>query len=313
MYNYGVTISGAGMYVPSDIHPNSVIESNAPTSAEWIEKKLGICERRIALNETVSDLGTSAAIKALENANLTEEDIDMIVVATSSPERISPSTACVIHRKLKFTKNIPCFDINAVCSGFVFAMHLCATMIGTKMYKNILIIGTETYSKITDWSDKNCVFFGDGAGAVILSSSDTGWTYSKIHSNGSGTGFSGFNCALGDTYKTNPKEVWEAALNFLPYSIMDVLSATSTTTEELKMFFPHQASYNMLKQISTNIGLEHRKIKKVMNKYGNIAGASIPIALAESIENNEIISGDKILLTAIGSGWSWGSMLIKYE
>lgn len=313
MFNYGVTISGFGASVPDSLHSNQTIENNAPTTAEWMEKNLGIHERRIAIDETVSILGYRAALAAMKNANLNEEDIDMIVVATSSPERLSPSTACTIHKRLGFKKNIPCFDINAVCSGFVFAMHLCAPMISTKMYKNILIIGTEVYSKITDWSDRNCVFFGDGAGALILSASEKGWTYSKIHSNGSGTGFTGFNCNLGQTYNTNPKKVWNAAVTFLPDSIKDVLRGSNLDVSDIDMFFPHQASINMLKTISTHVGLEHDKIKKVMHKYGNIAGASIPIALSDAIENKEIKKGDKILLTAIGSGWSWGSMVINYE
>lgn len=313
MLNHGVTISGFGVSIPETVHSNQSIQNNAPTSVQWIEEKLGIYERRISTGETVSDLGAQAARHAMKNANLIEQDIDMIIVATSSPERISPSTACTIHRKLNFKKNIPCFDINAVCSGFVFAMHICAPMISSKMYKNILIIGSEVYSKITDWSDKNCVFFGDGAGALILSTSVKGWTYSEIHSNGSGTGSTGFSCSLNETYNTNPKEVWDAAITFLPDSIRSVLKATNLNASDINMFFPHQASINMLKAISTDVGLDHSKIKKVMNKYGNIAGASIPIALSDAFENKEIKVGDKILLTAVGSGWSWGSMVINYE
>tara|TARA_R110002020_G_scaffold123525_2_gene280131 strand:+ start:10149 stop:11090 length:942 start_codon:yes stop_codon:yes gene_type:complete len=313
LLNHGVTISGFGVSIPETVHSNQSIQNNAPTSVQWIEEKLGIYERRISTGETVSDLGAQAARHAMKNANLIEQDIDMIIVATSSPERISPSTACTIHRKLNFKKNIPCFDINAVCSGFVFAMHICAPMISSKMYKNILIIGSEVYSKITDWSDKNCVFFGDGAGALILSTSVKGWTYSEIHSNGSGTGSTGFSCSLNETYNTNPKEVWDAAITFLPDSIRSVLKATNLNASDINMFFPHQASINMLKAISTDVGLDHSKIKKVMNKYGNIAGASIPIALSDAFENKEIKVGDKILLTAVGSGWSWGSMVINYE
>jgi 3-oxoacyl-[acyl-carrier-protein] synthase III len=313
MFNRGVTISGFGTSVPDLVHSNQVIENNAPTTAKWIEEKLGIHERRIVINETVSDLGTQAALAAMKSANLNEEDIDMIVVATSSPERLSPSTACTIHRKLNFKKNIPCFDINAVCAGFVFAMHLCAPMISTKMYKNILIVGTEVYSKITDWKNRNCVFFGDGSGALILSASEKGWTYSEVHSDGSGTGFTGFNCSLEGTYNTNPQEVWDAAVTLLPESIKSVLRGANLEVSDISMFFPHQASINMIKTISTDVGLEHKKIKKVMNKYGNIAGASIPIALGDAFENKEIMKGDKLLLTAIGSGWSWGSMVINYE
>lgn len=313
MYYHGVTIKGTGICMPDKINSNASIEAGANTTIAWIEDRLGIYERRIAEDQTVSDLGVSAAKQAMANANLTEDDIDMIVVVTSSPERISPATACTIHRKLEFSKNIPSFDVNAVCAGFVFAMNICAPMISSKQYKNILIIGTETYSRITDWSDRNCVFFGDGAAAVILGQSRKGWVYGVINSNGSGSGATGFNCPLDSTYSTNPKEVWDAAVTFLPDSIRNILADTGLTVDDIEMFFPHQASINMLKEICTQVGLEHSKIKKVMHKYGNIAGASIPIALHDAFSNNEITKGDKILLTAVGSGWSWGSIVMNYE
>ena len=309
----GVTIKGTGICMPEKINSNASIEAGTNTTSEWIEQKLGIYERRIVEKQTVSDIGTIAAQRAMAAANLTEDDIDMIVVATSSPERISPATACSIHRKLNFSKHIPSFDINAVCAGFVFAMNICAPMISSKQYKNILIIGTEAYSRITDWTNRNCVFFGDGAAAIILGQSQKGWLYGVINSNGNGTGATGFSCPLDSTYSTNPKEVWDAAVTLLPDSIRGVLAETNLTVDDIKMFFPHQASINMLKEICTQVGLEHSKIKKVMHKYGNIAGASIPIALHDALSNNEITKGDKILLTAVGSGWSWGSIVMNYE
>lgn len=309
----GVTIKSAGICMPQKVLSNKFIEANADTTANWIVEKLGIEERRQVVNETVSDLGASAANKAILRSGLSATDIDLIVVATSSPERISPSTACTIHQKLGLSKNIPSFDLNAVCAGFVFAIQVCAPLITSGTYKNILIIGTETYSKITDWSHRNSVFFGDGAGAIILGESKKGWISSKIYSNGSGTGSTGFTCPINEKYKTNPKEVWEAAMTFLPNSIEEILQISKVSKEEIKMFFPHQASINMIQQICDKVGLPHKKIKKVMHKYGNIAGASIPIALEESITNGEIVHGDKILLTAIGSGWSWGSVVVNYE
>lgn len=309
----GVTIKSAGACLPEKVLSNDFIESSANTTAQWIVEKLGINERRQVEEQTVSDIGTQAAQQAILRSGLDKEDIDMIVVATSSPEMISPSTACTIHKKLGLKRDVPSFDINAVCAGFVFAMHMCAPLISNGMYKNILIVGTEAYSKITDWSDRNCVFFGDGAGAVILSSSETGWIYSKIYSNGSGTGATGFSCGIGEKYTTNPKEVWNAAIEFLPRSIQEILETSGVSKEQIKMFFPHQASINMLKQVCDSVDMPHEKIKKVMDRYGNIAGASIPIALEEAIRNEEVKHGDKLLLTAIGSGWSWGSMVVNYE
>lgn len=315
MFSKGVKIIASGTGIPDTIHKNSTIEKNAPTSAKWIKERLGIHERRIAVNQSISDLGVMAFKDAIKSCEIPikENDIDMIIVATSSPEKISPSTACTIHKKLNLKRDIPCFDINAVCSGFVFALHIAAPLISSGAYKNIMIIGTETYSKITDWSDRNCVFFGDGAGAIILGQSKKGWLYSEIKSNGSNTGSTGFSCELGENYKTVPRQVWEAGIEFLPKSIKSVLDKTNIQPEDISKFFPHQASIHMLKEIANKSNLNSDKIKKVMNKYGNIAGASIPIALNDAFKNNEIKSGDKLLLSAIGSGWSWGSVVISHE
>lgn len=309
----GVTLKSTGSYLPSKIRTNSQIENSAPTTATWIEERLGIKERRTVTEETLSDIAYQAATSALAASSASKEDIDMIIVATSSPERISPATACTVHDMLKIEKNIPCFDINAVCAGFVFAMHLAAPLISNGAYKNIMIIGAETYSKITDWTDRNSVFFGDGAGAVILTTSEKGWISSKIKSDGSGTGSTGFTCPLIGKYKTNPREVWEAATGRLPTSITEVLEQSGLTKDDIDIFVPHQASIHMLKDIAGKVEIPENKVKTVMDRYGNIAGASIPIALDDAFKNKEIARGDKILLSAIGSGWSWGSMVIAYE
>lgn len=311
-YN-NITIKGIGSVLPKKVITNKNLEKTANTSDKWIFDSLGIKERRSVDNESVSDLGTKAALKALKNANLDKEDIDLIVVATSSPEKISPSTACIIHKKLGIKKNTPSFDINAVCAGFVFAFGITAPLISNGTYKNILIIGTETYSKITDYTHRDCVFFGDGAGAIILSHSNKGWAFAELNSNGGGTGSTGFTCPINGTYTTIPREVKNQAIKVLPNSIRSVLNKTNTAPSEISMFIPHQASINVLKHIANEVGINSDKVKAVMHKYGNIAGASVPIALNDAIENNEIKKGDKLLLTAIGSGWSWGSILLNYE
>tara|TARA_R110002094_G_scaffold197935_1_gene170261 strand:+ start:2680 stop:3624 length:945 start_codon:yes stop_codon:yes gene_type:complete len=314
MRSNGVTIKGVGSALPPEVISNEEIELVADTTDEWIRTNLGIKERRIINDdEDVSDLGVQAALKALESAGLDKEDIDLIVVATSSPERISPSTACTIHKKLGIKSNTPAFDINAVCAGFVFGMGIAAPMISSGMYKNILLIATEAYSRITDYKHRNCVFFGDGAGAVILGQSDKGWVTVELNSNGGGTGDTGFNCSLDAKYETRPKEVWDQAMKVLPDSIRSILDKTGISASDIAMFIPHQASLRMLKLIAEEVGMPVERLKTVMHKYGNIAGASIPIALDEAIRNNEIKKGDKLLLTAIGSGWSWGSIVVNYE
>jgi 3-oxoacyl-[acyl-carrier-protein] synthase-3 len=239
--------------------------------------------------------------------------MDLIIVATSSPEKISPSTACTIHHKLNIKKNIPAFDINAVCSGFVYGITIGSSLISTKAFKNIMIIATESYSKHTDFSDQHSVFFGDGAGAVIIGESEKGWIYGEINSNGKGTGMTGFVMPLDKPFVMRGKEVWDQAIKVLPDSIDSVLKGTKLTIDDIKMVVPHQPSINILKIIADKNNIPFSKVKTVMDRYANIAGSSIPIALDEAIENGEIKKGDKILLTAIGSGWTWGSLVINYE
>lgn len=310
----GVTVKGVGSYLPSKIVTNKDLEANIDTTDEWIQSKLGIVERRITSNqETPSIIGYKAALKALDNANISKEDLDMIIVATSSPEQISPSTACIIHNKLNIKKNIPAFDINAVCSGFIYAISIAASLISTGAYKNILIIATEAYSKVTNWNDQHCVFFGDGAGAVVLSSSKEGYIVSQLQANGNGTGMTGFNLSLDKPFVMRGKEVWEQAIKVLPLSITSVLSEAKLEVKDLTMLVPHQPSINILKIVAEEVGLPMTKVKTVMDRYANIAGASIPIALEEAVSKGEIQIGDKIMLTAIGSGWTWGSVLLNYQ
>jgi len=308
-----VTITGIGSYLPPKVVTNADIVKDVDTTDEWIYTKLGIRERRVADNESVSEMGTKAARKALLDANLDKEDIDLIIVATSSPEQISPATACAIHRKLGIKKNVPSYDINAVCSGFLYAISLSAPLVSVGAYKNVLIIATEAYSNITNWKARHCVFFGDGAGAVVLGPAEKGWMGGTIVANGSGTGPTGFVARLDEPFEMVGKEVWDQAAAVLPDSIREVLNSYSLKAEDITMLVPHQPSINILKLVAKEVGLPMEKVKTVMHKYANIAAASIPIALDEAIKKREINWGDKILLTAIGSGWAWGTMVVNYE
>ena len=248
----------------------------------------------------------------MESANLTINDIDLIIVATSSPEQISPSTACVIHNKFNIEKNIPAFDINAVCSGFVYAVNLVAPLISFGVYKNVLIIATEAYSKVTNWNDKHCVFFGDGAGAVIIGSSSDGWISCENSANGKDTGMTGFNLPIGGPFTMKGKEVWDQAIKVIPESVKNILKISNVDINDVKMVVPHQPSINILKIIAEDLKIPMSKVKTVMDKYANIAGASVPIALDDAVKNNEINKDDIIILTAIGSGWTWGSTILKW-
>jgi 3-oxoacyl-[acyl-carrier-protein] synthase III len=209
--------------------------------------------------------------------------------------------------------DVPSFDINAVCAGFVYGMSFASTLISSGIYKKILIIASETYSKHMTLDDRNCVFFGDGAGAVVLGTSKNGWTVSSIKSNGNGSGMTGFTMPLTGNFNMIGKEVWEQAVQVLPESIITVLEEANLAVGEIDLLIPHQPSINILKAVAEKIDMSMDKVKVVQHKYGNIAGASIPIALHDAFENNEIKKGDKIVLSAVGAGWAWGSMVINYE
>lgn len=308
-----IRIKATSSYLPEKVVTNHSISEKVETSDEWIFKKLGIKERRVSSQEeSVSYMGYKSALSVLEKAGMDKEEIDMIIVATSSPDKISPSTACTIHNMLGIKRNIPAFDVNAVCSGFVYAITIASSMISGGGFKNVMVIATESYSSHTNWNDPHCVFFGDGAGALILGKSSGGWIYSEINSNGSGTGMTGFVMPLDSPFVMRGKEVWNQAVSVLPESIRSVMNGTNLSKDDIRMIIPHQPSVNILKIIAEELDINFDKVKTVMDKYANIAGASIPIALDEAISNSEIIRGDKILLTAIGSGWTWGSIILEY-
>lgn len=310
-YN-NVGILGTGSYLPPKIVTNKKIEDTVNTTHEWINSKLGINERRVVEDELPSEIGYQAALRALESANLTINDIDLIIVATSSPEQISPSTACIIHNRFNIEKNIPAFDINAVCSGFVYAVNLVSPLISFGVYKNVLIIATEAYSKVINWDDQHCVFFGDGAGAVVIGSSTDGWVSCESSANGKDTGMTGFKLPIGGPFVMRGKEVWDQAIKVIPESVRNILKISNVDINDVDMIVPHQPSINILKIIAEDLGVPMSKVKTVMGKYANIAGASVPIALDDAVNNGEIKKGDTIVLTAIGSGWTWGSTILKW-
>ena len=187
-----------------------------------------------------------------------------------------------------------------------------APLISFGVYKNVLIIATEAYSKVTNWNDKHCVFFGDGAGAVIIGSSSDGWISCENSANGKDTGMTGFNLPIGGPFTMKGKEVWDQAIKVIPESVKNILKISNVDINDVKMVVPHQPSINILKIIAEDLKIPMSKVKTVMDKYANIAGASVPIALDDAVKNNEINKDDIIILTAIGSGWTWGSTILKW-
>lgn len=306
---YSVTIRGIGSYVPEMVVSNRHLHERYGVNESWPHTYLGISERRWVADELSSDLGFKAAIEALSDAKLNVEDIDLIIVATSTPDKISPSTACIISEKLG--SSCPCFDINSVCTGFLYGLNVSAPLIESGVYKNILLIATETYSKITDVNSRDCVYFGDGAGAVVLTPSEFGWISTEVYSDGRGK--NGFFTPIGSTFVMDGKAVFEAGTSKLPLAIEKIIRDTNSSIEEIKCMVPHQPGIKMLKTISEKVGFPFEKVVTVMDKYANIAAASIPIALDDAMKLGKIEKGDKVLLASVGSGWTWGAGMIQFE
>ncbi len=304
-------IIGTGICLPEVYITNDdlINKFKLDTTNEWIVENTNIRQRYICKDgETSTSLGCTAVKQAIENANLKNEDIDMLIVATTSPDKVSPSTACLIKDELKLEKAIA-FDIAAVCSGFLFGMSVAEKYISSGMCKNIVVVGVDRFSKITDWNHKHSIFFGDGAGAAVLSQSKTkgfhGFTlYSESENK------IGFECEFNETYKMNTKMVYEAAIKTMPIAIEDVLNNENMSIDDIDYLIPHQPSIRILKEVAKRINMPEEKVMMNMDKYANTVSGTIPILLHETW--SKLKPGDKILFAAIGSGWTYGAALYEF-
>ena len=279
------------------------------TDAQWTKKMLGIEERRVVEDENPSDLAYHAAVNAIQDAGIDKEDIDLVIVATSSPDRISPSTAILMAKRLDIKK--PAFDINAVCTGFVYGIQMATSLISTKQYKNILLIGADAYSRITDWKRRDCVFFGDGAGAIILSEVKEGWIHTDLY--GDPNGKEAFTCHhSGGKFQMDGKAVYDFGTSVLPSTIKSSLEKLNIPKEDVAWIIPHQPGHRVLLKTAELLDFPVEKIVFNMTKFANTAGASIPMALDSLYKNNKIKSGDILVMPAIGSGWTYGVSVLKY-
>jgi 3-oxoacyl-[acyl-carrier-protein] synthase-3 len=304
-----IGIIGIGSYVPKKILTNQDIDlMYNGTESEWTKEKLGIEERRIVENEITSDLAYHASLAAIEDAGISKDSIDLIIVATSSPDRISPSTAIIMSKLLDIKK--PAFDINAVCTGFVYGLQLASSLISIGQYKNILLIGAETYSRITNWNKRDCVFFGDGAGAVIISEVKGGWISTDLYADANGK--DSFTCHHSDTFQMDGKAVYDFGTNVLPSTIKSSLEKLNISKDDVNWIVPHQPGHRVLLKTAEILNFPIDKIVFNMTKFANTAGASIPMALDSLYKKNKIKSGDIIVMPAIGSGWTYGVSVLKY-
>jgi 3-oxoacyl-[acyl-carrier-protein] synthase-3 len=323
-----VKILGTGSYVPEMVYTNEYLESFLPTNSRWIYENLGIKERRIASDkQSTSDLAVEAGLKAIADTGLSVDHIDLIIVATATPDRKAPSTAAIVQNKMK-ASNAAAFDINAVCSGFLYAMSIATQYIASGVYNNILVIGADTFSRITDWSRRDAVFFGDGAGAVVLSSANIteGFLAYRIYTDTSNNMF-GFTIPGGGSeititrdnindgfqyFQMNSKSVFESATKVLPRAINQVLFDTGLTIGDIDLMIPHQPSIRILQRTAEIIGLPFEKVMHNMDKYANTSGGTIPILLDEVNKSGKLTKGNIVLFAAIGSGWTYGASIIKW-
>ena len=311
-------IAGTGSYLPEKILTNADLEHMVDTTDEWIFSRTGIRERHIvADNEFTSDLALQAAYKAIESAGIKAEDIDLIIVATTTPDKIFPSTACILQRKLGIA-GCPAFDVQAVCSGFVYALATADNFITAGAAKCALVIGAESFSRITDWTDRgNCILWGDGAGAVILQASqEPGIISTHLHADGSYENMLHVprknDMSSCDTVVMEGNGVFKVAVNTLDAIVDETLAANGMQKSDIDWLVPHQANIRILQATAKKLSMSMDRVVVTVDKHGNTSAASIPLALDVALRDGRIKRGEIILMEAFGGGFTWGSALIKY-
>ncbi len=314
-------IIGTGGYLPRKILTNADLEKIVDTSDEWITGRTGIKQRHIAgENESTCDMAEHAARQALDMAQCQPEEIDLIILATTTPDRIYPSTACLLQARLGCI-GAPAFDIQAVCSGFIYALSTAEKFIKTGSAKRALVIGAESYSRILDWQDRGtCVLFGDGAGAVVLAASDeTGILSTRLHADGryndiltvNGQVNQGEIVGCGFTVM-NGGEVFKFAVSQLSKVVENVLTENNMHANEVDWFIPHQANLRIISATAKKLHLPIEKVVITVAEHGNTSAASVPLALNVAVRDGRIQKGHTLLLEAIGGGFTWGAVLLKF-
>jgi 3-oxoacyl-[acyl-carrier-protein] synthase-3 len=322
-----VAIVGIGSYLPERILTNAELEKMVDTTNEWIVSRSGIRERRIAReDQATSDLAAEAAKRALDKANIKPEDVDLIIVATLSPDMPFPNTACFVQ-KLIGAKNATCIGLEAACAGFLFAVDAASQYLLTGRFKTALVIGAEKLSTVTDWQDRTtCVLFGDGAGAVVLQARDSGEGILSTVTGSDGTlnallnipGGGSRNPASVQTIekrmhfmKMEGKEVFKHAVRAMGEAARKALEKAGLTIADVACVVPHQANMRIVEAIRDRLGVGPEKFFINLDKYGNMSAASIPVALDEAIQEGRVKKGDNIVLVAFGGGFTWGAMVVR--
>lgn len=322
-----VGIIGLGAYLPERVLTNKELEKMVDTTDEWIITRTGIRERRIAReDEATSDMATEAARRALKDAGLTAGDIDLIIVATITPDMFFPATACLVQEKIG-ARTIPAFDVSVACSGFIYGLAIANQFISSGTYKHALVIAAEKLSAITDWNDRStCVLFGDGAGAAVLGPVEKGGILSAyLGANGrqgdliklpaGGSRIPATKKSVEDRLhfiKMNGTELFKHAVKVMAEAALEATRPLGLKAEDLSLVIPHQANIRILKAVAKRMGLTEDKIYLNIDRYGNMSAASSAVALVEAVKSGRIKKGDKILLDAFGGGLTWGAIVIEW-
>jgi 3-oxoacyl-[acyl-carrier-protein] synthase-3 len=319
-------ITGTGGYLPDNVLTNFDLEKTVETTDEWIRERTGIVKRHIALDgQTTCDLAEEAARLALESAERSPRDIDLIVVATTTPDKIFPSTACLLQQRLEI-HGCPAFDIQAVCTGFIYALATADMYIRQGMARCALVVGAETFSRIVDWTDRTtCVLFGDGAGAVVLEASERpGLLSSHLHADGAyenllhvpggvSRGYD-FNHADGNPHFTQMRgnEVFRMAVNTLGRIVDETLAANEMRKSDVDWLVPHQANIRIIQATARKLNMSMDRVVVTVDQHGNTSAASVPLALDVAVRDGRIRPGEVLLLEAFGGGFTWGSVLLRF-
>ena len=313
-------IIGVGGYLPQKVVTNHDLAKSIDTSDEWIRSRTGITKRHIASpEEYTSHMGHKAALDAIKDAKIDPSDIDLIIACTNTPDNSFPGVANKIQGYLNLG-NVPSFDLQAICSGFVYGMHVSDSMIKSGKYKTVLLICADKMSSLLDWQDrKTCVLFGDGAGAVILQNdeSDSGIVDSEIHSDGNmydilyTNGGIGMNQASG-TVQMNGGEVFKAAIEKMAESVGNLLSTNNININDISYFVPHQANLRIINNLTSKLDIASDKVIITIDEHANCSAASIPLALASLKKSKNLQTGDLLVFTAFGAGATWGSIIVRW-
>jgi 3-oxoacyl-[acyl-carrier-protein] synthase-3 len=320
------SISGTGSYLPERVMENAEFADRLglETSDAWIRERTGIRRRHIAgERETTSDMALVAGQRALEAGGIEAADLDLVLIATTTPDKVFPSTACILHRRLGL-KSVPAFDVHAACSGFVYGLDVARRYIETGAARNVLLIGAETYSRILDWTDRStCVLFGDGAGAVVMTASDEqGLISSHIHADGEYEELlhvpagisSGYDLVQAQAAFINMRghEVFKRAVGQLGAIARETLQANGITGDEVDWLIPHQANLRIISAAAKKLGMPMDRVVVTVDEHANTSSASIPLALDVAVRDGRVRRGNLLLFEAFGAGFTWGSALLRY-